>query len=149
LFLRKNKQKTSEKISAQKLSLKEKIKKDNQYIATVENWEKEKNEAIKALEKAAKLQNPNANKKEIAEIIKDDKIKSQQEFTEKVNLLKDELTDKYLSAKQTTLDDYPIFMAIAEDIGYDATGRPTAKNELIEIGEELAKFIEYINENEI
>jgi len=31
------------------------------------------------------------------------------------------------------LDDYPIFMAIAEDIGYDAAGRSTGKNELPEI----------------
>lgn len=43
------------------------------------------------------------------------------------------------------MDDYPIFMAIAEDIGYDATGRTTANNELNEIGEELSKFISHIN----
>ncbi|MDR2843047.1 MAG: N-6 DNA methylase, partial [Candidatus Symbiothrix sp.] len=146
LFLRKHTAKNSEKISVKKLTLKDKIKTDNQYIATVEKWEKEKNETIKALEKAAKLQNPNANKKEIAEIVKDDKITAQQEFTEKVNLLKEDLTEQYFTAKQTALDNYPIFMAIAEDIGYDASGRPTAKNELIEIGEELAKFIEWINE---
>ena len=33
-------------------------------------------------------------------------------------------------------------MAIAEDIGYDATGKPTATNELDVIGAELARFIE-------
>ena len=38
-----------------------------------------------------------------------------------------------------------IFMAIADDIGFDATGKPTKVNELDEIGAELAKFIE--NEN--
>ncbi|WP_264673303.1 hypothetical protein [Moraxella bovoculi] len=32
-------------------------------------------------------------------------------------------------------------MAIAEQIGYDATGKPTAVNELDEIKIELAKFI--------
>ena len=32
-------------------------------------------------------------------------------------------------------------MAIAEDIGFDATGKPTTVNELDEIGAELAKFI--------
>ena len=31
-------------------------------------------------------------------------------------------------------------MAIAENIGYDATGSNTNKNELIEIGKELSKF---------
>ena len=70
-------------------------------------------------------------------------------FTSKVNLLKEELTEKYFTAKQTTLEDYPIFMAIAEDIGYDATGRNTNNNELIEIGKELSKFIAHINEREI
>lgn len=37
--------------------------------------------------------------------------------TVKVNLLKEELTEKYIATKQTTLDDYSIFMAMAEDIG--------------------------------
>jgi len=32
-------------------------------------------------------------------------------------------------------------MAIAEDIGYDATGKQTGKNELDVIGAELARFI--------
>lgn len=39
-------------------------------------------------------------------------------------------------------------MAIAEYIGYDATGRNTNNNELVEIGKELSKFIEHINETE-
>jgi type I restriction enzyme M protein len=39
-------------------------------------------------------------------------------------------------------------MAIAEDIGYDATGRNTNNNELIEIGKELQKFIAHINKTE-
>ena len=38
------------------------------------------------------------------------------------------------------LDRYPIFMAIAEHIGYDATGRKDAKNDLDEIYEEFKKF---------
>ncbi|MBS1647486.1 MAG: hypothetical protein JST67_09120 [Bacteroidetes bacterium] len=58
------------------------------------------------------------------------------------------MTEKYFLAKQTALDDYPIFMTIAEDIGYGATGRSTGNNELIEIGKELAKFIAHINKTE-
>lgn len=148
LFLRKHKQKLSEKISNKKNQLKEQIKTDNKFLKTIEQWEKEKNDAIKQLEKTAKEQNPKASKKEIGEIIKDDKAKLQQAFTDKVNLLKEELTEKYFLAKQTALDDYPIFMAIAEDIGYDATGRNTNNNELTEIGVELAKFIKHINKTE-
>ena len=148
LFLRKYKNKQSEKISNQKAKLKLDIKTDNKYIVTVEKWEKEKADMIKGLEKDAKISNPKATKTEINEIIKIQKITVQTAFTDKVNLFKEELTEKYFLAKQTALDDYPIFMAIAEDIGYDATGRNTNNNELTEIGIELAKFITHINKTE-
>ena len=55
--------------------------------------------------------------------------------------LKSTLTEAYQQAKQQELTDYPIFMAIAESIGYDATGKKTSVNELDIIGEELKKFI--------
>lgn len=148
LFLRKHKTRQTEKISNQKAKLKEQVKNDNKYIATVEKWEKEKADAIKKLEAGAKAKNPKANKKEITETIQAEKSAVQSAFTDKVNLLKEELTEKYFSAKQAALDDYPIFMAIAEDIGYDATGRSTNNNELIEIGKELSKFIAHINKTE-
>ncbi len=148
LFLRKHKSKQTEKISNQKEKLKEKIKSDTKYIATIEKWEKEKLAAIKALEDEAKKKSPAASKKEIAEIIQADKSAVQTSFTDKVNLFKEELTEKYFLSKQNTLDDYSIFMAIAEDIGYDATGRSTNNNELIEIGKELARFITHINKTE-
>jgi type I restriction-modification system DNA methylase subunit len=148
LFVRKHKEKQTEKISNQKEKLKEKVKTDTKYITTIEKWEKEKVTAIKALEDEAKKKNPKANKKEITEMIQADKSAVQTAFTDKVNLFKEELTEKYFLAKQTALDDYPIFMAIAEDIGYDATGRNTNNNELTEIGKELAKFIAHINKTE-
>ena len=156
LFLRKHKTKFSEKISAQKIKLQEQLKTGNKFLATVEKWEKEKNAAIKKLEEDAKRSlsfregrgEVKAGKKEIGELIKDDKGKLQAAFTDKVNLLKEEMTEKYFAAKQQALDDYSIFMAIAEDIGYDATGRSTGNNELIEIGKELSKFISHINNME-
>jgi type I restriction enzyme M protein len=148
LFLRKHKNKQSEKISNQKAKLKEDVKVDSNYIATIEKWDKEKATAIKTLEDQAKKKNPKANKKEITEMIQADKSAVQSAFTDKVNLFKEELTEKYFFAKQIALDDYPIFMAIAEDIGYDATGRNTNNNELTEIGIELSKFIAHINKTE-
>jgi type I restriction enzyme M protein len=147
LFLRKHSQRTTDRIISQKNSLKDRIKTNDKFLETVEKWELEKKEAIKILEKNAKQQNPNANKAEILELIKIPKIEVQTTFSEKVNTLKEELAEKYFEAKRTALDDYPILMAIAEDIGYDATGRATAVNELDMIGEELTKFIENI-ENE-
>jgi len=148
LFLRKHKNKQSEKISNQKLKLKQQVKIDNKFVATIEKWGKEKTTAIKKLEEEAKVKNPTFSKKQITEIIQVAKSAVQSSFTDKVNLLKEELTEKYFLAKQTTLDDYPIFMAIAEDIGYDAVGRETKNNELIEIGKELSRFIAHINKTE-
>jgi type I restriction enzyme M protein len=149
LFLRKHKQNQTDKIANQKTKLKDRIKAASKFIKTVEDWENEKNLEIKKLEKSTKDKNPVITKKELAELIKDDKSKLQSDFTDKVNLLKEELTEKYFLEKQKTLDDYPIFMAIAEDIGYDATGRQTGKNELNEISKELSKFITHINKSEL
>ena len=66
------------------------------------------------------------------------------EYAGKVDDLKNQLTEEYVQSKQQGLPDYTIFMAIAEKIGYDATGKKTAVNELDVICEELKKFIESI-----
>ena len=142
LFLRKHNKKTTEKISNQKLQLKEKLKRESKFIITLEKLEKDKKQAIKDLGGKAKLK----NLKLIDAGIKEEKEKLQAEFTNKINLLKEELNEKYFSEKQKILDDYPIFMAIAENIGYDATGRQTGNNELIEIAQELGRFISSIEE---
>ncbi|MFK5958960.1 MAG: N-6 DNA methylase [Lutibacter sp.] len=148
LFLRKHKTKQTTKIVELKDNLKLKVKTDANYLKTVSKWEKEKKQAIKDLENKTKIVHPKAIKKEVNELIKDDKAQISQQFTDNLNELKDELTEKYFIAKQTALDNYPIFMAIAEDIGYDATGRATNTNELVEIGKELEKFIAHINNTE-
>ncbi len=69
------------------------------------------------------------------------KLRKAPNNTEQINELKERLEEAYLLKKQNALPDYPIFMAIAEDIGYDATGKQTGKNELDVIGAELARFI--------
>lgn len=45
------------------------------------------------------------------------------------------------TSNREKLDDYPIFMAIAERIGYDATGRKDSQNDLMSISEEYQKFL--------
>jgi type I restriction enzyme M protein len=55
--------------------------------------------------------------------------------------------NKYLYQKQNKLYDYEIFMAIAEDIGYDAVGKQTGNNELEVIEKQLSQFIiDLVNE---
>ena len=48
-----------------KNKLKETLKKENNFISTIEKWEKEKATAIKKLEANAKALNPNANKRKL------------------------------------------------------------------------------------
>ncbi|MCQ2391400.1 MAG: N-6 DNA methylase [Kiritimatiellae bacterium] len=55
--------------------------------------------------------------------------------------LRDKLESEYRQRSTDIFPDEDIFMAIAEDIGFDATGKATKVNELDEIGAELAKFI--------
>ena len=59
------------------------------------------------------------------------------------------MIEEYQQTKQRELPDYPIFMAIAEEIGYDATGKKTANNELNVIGDELKKFIKTIESEKL
>lgn len=67
------------------------------------------------------------------------------DYNERINTLKETLQDEFLEAVKKELGDYEIFMAIAEDIGYDATGRPTPNNELETVAAELDRFIEQVN----
>lgn len=145
LFLRKWSKTKTEQINSLKKGLQEEIKLENDYLKKVTKIEKEKKRIIKEHDgyKITTLESKNkaiektepfkAWKKEIAD-----------EHNQKINELKEELEEKYLSLKRNKIDDYSIFMAISEDIGYDATGKPTDNNELDEIGEQLQRFIAHI-----
>jgi len=66
------------------------------------------------------------------------------EYNERINSVKEALEEEFIQQIRQRLQNYPIFMAIAEDIGYDATGRKTGKNELHDIAKELKEFIEAV-----
>ena len=55
--------------------------------------------------------------------------------------LRNKLDSKYKSDAAAFFPNEDIFMAIADDIGFDATGKPTKVNELNEISVALADFI--------
>ncbi len=65
-------------------------------------------------------------------------------YNERLNNIKESLIETYQEQIAKQFEDYPIFMAIAEDIGYDATGRETGSNELETISKELLRFIESV-----
>lgn len=59
----------------------------------------------------------------------------------KINRIKSSLVFVRKKGENEKLGKYKIFMAIAEHIGYDATGRKDQKNDLDEIYKEFKKFI--------
>ncbi|MDE6005903.1 MAG: N-6 DNA methylase [Oscillospiraceae bacterium] len=65
-------------------------------------------------------------------------------FDERIENVKELLIETYEEQYKESLINYPILMAIAEDIGFDATGKETGNNELIDISKELSEFIEAI-----
>lgn len=149
LFLKKHSDKQTEKLTAMKQSSRHKLLEKHEYRKKIALYETEKKQAIKALEKQYKTQNPTLSKKELTPLMAEEKKEINDDFTEKVNALKEILQDAYQAKKQKNLPDYPIFMAIAEEIGYDATGKKTAVNELDFIGVELKRFIEAIENGNI
>ena len=75
------------------------------------------------------------------EAYKEEKVKIIAEYNIRIEKIKDTIYDAYQNLCQHKLQNYPIFMAIADDIGYDSTGKKTSNNDLDLIGKELKKFI--------
>ncbi len=140
LFLKKYTKKQSNNIKVLKVKLQDEVKKEYDYVKKIRTLEAEKKEKTKVL---------NAQHEKGSETLKELKAELSKEYKEKIDQLKDIVDDAYKLSKEEALKayDYNIFMAIAEDIGYDATGKKTNSNELDYIGQELGKFIESI-ENE-
>ena len=125
-----------------RLKIQEQIKAEANYKATVESIEAEKKKTIKG---HIGFENNTGftDKKEIEKTDAFAKWKKQvnEQYNNQIAELKERLEERYAQMRKTIVD-YPIFMAIAEQIGYDATGKPTSTNELETIGTELKKFIE-------
>lgn len=150
LFLKKHNAAHTEKLRNQKAALQIKLKEQYKYHQKIEAWEKEKAQKIKDM---VGFNNTTGvvGIKELKNTVeyKEWRDELNAEYNDLVNELKEQLQDAYLKAKQTQLPDYPIFMAIADEIGYDATGKKTINNELETIAAELEKFIAAIENKTI
>ena len=149
MFLRKLSTDISEALIAKKAALQQKLIKEQKYEEQVYEIEKERSEVMKN-HTGFKNTTGKKDKKEIeaTQDFKDWKTAISTEYNQHINNVKEDLADLYLEEKQKTLDDYTIFMAIAEKIGYDATGKTIQENELETVAIELRKFISHITENE-
>jgi len=144
MFLRKYNHKTIQNIQDKKATLQEKIKGDNNFIWALDAIKQEKNQIVKELTGFDK-----PNNLSIKEIKQTDEFKAWRGeintyYRQKSDNLKEKLIKQY--NEQKSLEDYDIFMAIANEIGYDATGKKTSTNELDFIGQELEKFISYLED---
>ena len=143
LFLKKWTKKESEQLVNTKKSIECRLLTDNSYLTQRQTWDKEIKQKQKEKADEIKIsQKISATAAKQTEAYKTWNAELLAEYADKVEGLKTLLTDVYQQEKQKELTDYPIFMAIAENIGYDATGKKTTINELDIIGDELKKFIE-------
>lgn len=142
LFLQKWKKEETEKLVETKKNIKSTLLNDSKYLALRTRWDKEikQKQRLKAEEIKVK-QRISATAAKQTDEYKSWNANMLDEYAAKIDELKNALIEQYQQAKHNELPDYPIFMAIAEEIGYDATGKKTATNELDMIGEELKKFI--------
>ncbi|MET6991465.1 restriction endonuclease subunit M [Sediminicola arcticus] len=152
LFVKKHSSEQTMHLRNLKASIQINLKEEFQYFEHLQKWEKEKKRKTIELEN---FYNPYPSFS-MTELKKTAEYKAWKEelnafYSEKVNDLKEQLQDAYLKERQTKLPDYPIFMAIAEDIGYDATGKSTADGDgdLDVIKVELSKFINHLEFNNL
>ena len=142
LFLKKWSKEETQLLIDTKKNIESRLLSNNNYLAQRQKWDKEIREKQK--EKANEIKNKQKISVTVAKQTEEYKSWNNSflaKYAQKVEDLKSHMTEEYQQAKQKELADYPIFMAIAENIGYDATGKKTATNELDIIGEELKKFI--------
>jgi type I restriction enzyme M protein len=149
LFLKKYAAVETKLIGDLKQKLKDLIRAEGMFEKKLNEIDRKKKAALKEL----------TDSQEFAALTKDERkenvafIAASQEisdrFAAEAGQLRYQLTAIYDERRRKNLPDYSIFMAIAEDIGYDATGRTSRTNELDLIGVELARFIVAIEEGEV
>ena len=141
LFLRKRTREESEHIREAKRTVQSGIVTKGRLVERLAEIDKKRKSALSSLDGkpefatiAAKERKANADYKAAAAEIAAEAEKATAE-------LREELERQYDAKAGDILPDEEIFMAIAEDIGFDATGKSTKINELDEIGVALVDFI--------
>ena len=148
LFLKKYTQKETKRIRDAKQNLKDNIRDQEKFEVNLADIELRKKEAVQVLNDDpafAKLSvtERKGNQNYIAAA-----KKLSEEFAEQLDDLRYRLLEIFEEQRGRVLPEYEIFMAIAEDIGYDSSGRSTMTNELEPIAEELSQFIQAVDKGE-
>ncbi len=141
LFLRKHRVKETGRIRALKDQLKDEIKSRASYEEVYAKLVQERKAALDKLNKCQEFASLSAKERKANETYCAEAQKITDAFSSRLESIKEKLEGEYAEARKSEFLNYDIFMAIAEDIGFDATGRQTKVNELDEIGEALTAFI--------
>lgn len=146
LFLKKHTAAETQRMRDTKQAIKDSLRAKENLEEKLNTIEREKKAAIKEL----------SDRNEFAALTKEQRKENEayttatqeisDRFAAQADELRYQLIELYEERRRKDLPDYPIFMAIAEDIGYDAAGRPTKTNELEPIAAELDRFITAIEE---
>lgn len=147
LFLRKRTHAQTTNLLETKASLQRTIAENGRLNDRLSEIEATRKNALKVLDASGEFAELSSKerKKNTAYNCEVDKIAVQAEKAKAT--LRDELSELFDRKMQSEIPDEEVFMAIAEDIGFDAAGKPTKVNELEEIGERLAEFIHQEAEN--
>jgi type I restriction-modification system DNA methylase subunit len=146
LFLKKHTAAQTKKIRDTKQALKDDIRKEHNFLQELHKLEKEKRSVLKNLTGLDNTLRLMGKALKGSDAYKSWSKGVSASIAEKLENVRYRLSKIYEDKRREALDDYDIFMAIAEDIGYDATGRTTKVNELDSITTELTRFITKIEE---
>jgi type I restriction-modification system DNA methylase subunit len=157
LFLRKHSAKQTQTILNQRQRLQDDIREKHKFSKSINSLETEKKDAIKRLQgfagtevqrrAALQLVDMQSQQSDQKLGIEDTPAYAQwkkqlsDDYAERIDALKQTLDEDYTEQIKAQRLDYDIFMAMANDIGYDATGKETKVNELEAIGVALREFI--------
>ncbi len=141
LFLKKHTAAETKQMRDTKQKLKDSIRAEEKLEEKLDTLDHEKKAALKELNDREEFSSLTKDQRKDNEAYATAAKEISDRFAAQVDELRYHLTELYEERRRKDLPDYPIFMAIAEDIGYDATGRTTKTNELEPIAEELARFI--------
>ncbi|SOS48903.1 N-6 DNA methylase [Tenacibaculum dicentrarchi] len=136
LFLKKHTKEHTKKLQILKEKIQNELKTKFEYLDTISKWNTEKTKIIKDLDGFTNSTDLTIKEVKKTQEFKDWRTEINSLYNDKLKDLQEQLTEAYQKEKAKQLPDYPIFMAIAENIGYDATGKSSAtlvsKNEITE-----------------
>ncbi len=144
LFLKKYSENETKRMRDTKQALKDSIRKQERFEGQLAGLEHAKTKAIEDLNGRPEFTTLSAKERKANRAYAAAAKEISDGIAERLEVLRYRLEETFEKRRRKDLPDYEIFMAIAENIGYDATGRDTEINDLESIAKELTRFIDAV-----